>query len=294
MIQNTQLKKPNWLKVTLPTGQKYSFIKQKSTNLKLATVCEEARCPNIGECWSSGTATFMVMGKDCTRGCRFCSVNTMKYPEPLDPLEPTNLAETLLELNLSYVVVTTVDRDDLIDQGSSHIKKCIQKVQELNPNLLVEILMPDFRGDLTLVDKILEARPEVYAHNIETVERLTPTVRDRKANYKQSLSILEYIKQQGATNYTKSSIMLGLGEEKQEVLQTMEDLRKIDVDFLTLGQYLRPTKHQLKVADYIHPEIFSYYENEGIEMGFKYVASGPLVRSSYKAAEFFIQSIIKR
>ena len=213
--------KPKWLKAVIPSGEKYHFIKNKRTSLKLATVCEEARCPNIGECWASGTATFMVMGDSCTRGCRFCSVMTKKYPDPLDPLEPLKLAETLQELFLDYVVITTVDRDDLEDQGACHIRACIEKVQELNSTMLVEILMPDFQGQLDLVAEIIQAQPTVYAHNIETVERLTPRVRDRRAGYQQSLDVLDYIKKQNKTNYTKSSIMLGLGESEAETLQTI-------------------------------------------------------------------------
>ena len=197
------------------------------------------------------------------------------------------------ELSLDYVVITTVDRDDLEDQGAYHIKACIEKVQELNSAMLIEILMPDFQGRLDLVNKIIQAQPAVYAHNIETVERLTPRVRDRRAGYQQSLDVLDYIKKQNKTNYTKSSIMLGLGESEAEVLQTMRDLRSIDVDFLTLGQYLRPSLHQLKVVEYIHPDVFDFFREEGLRLGFKYVASGPLVRSSYKAAEFFIKSIMK-
>ena len=191
------------------------------------------------------------------------------------------------------MVITTVDRDDLEDQGAYHIKACIEKVQELNSAMLIEILMPDFQGRLDLVNKIIQAQPAVYAHNIETVERLTPRVRDRRAGYQQSLDVLDYIKKQNKTNYTKSSIMLGLGESEAEVLQTMRDLRSIDVDFLTLGQYLRPSLHQLKVVEYIHPDVFDFFREEGLRLGFKYVASGPLVRSSYKAAEFFIKSIMK-
>ena len=287
------LKKPDWLKVAIPSGEKYHFIKNQRKNLKLATVCEEARCPNIGECWASGTATFMVMGDTCTRGCRFCSVNTKKYPDPLDPLEPLKLAETLAEMDLEYVVITTVDRDDLLDQGAKHIRSCIEKVQELNPNMLIEILMPDFQGKKHLIDEVIYANPAVFAHNIETVEHLTPTVRDKRAGYQQSLSVLEYIKKTNQAYYTKSSIMLGFGETRKEVLQTMQDLRDIGVDFLTLGQYLRPTNHQLKVSQYIPPQEFDFYHEQGLKMGFRYVAAGPLVRSSYKAAEFFITSMIR-
>lgn len=286
-------RKPRWLKAVIPSGEKYHFIKQKRKSLNLATVCEEAKCPNIGECWSSGTATFMVMGDTCTRGCSFCSVMTKKYPKPLDPLEPLKLGETLTEMKLDYVVITTVDRDDLIDQGARHIRDCIEKVQELNPEMLIEILMPDFRGDLELVDEIIYANPAVMAHNIETVSRLTPSVRDKRAGYKQSLKVLEYIKNKNSAYYTKSSIMLGFGEEQAEVLETMRDLRSVGVDFFTLGQYLRPTNHQLKVTHYVPPASFDFYRDEGLAMGFRYVASGPLVRSSYKAAEFFIKSVVR-
>ena len=284
--------KPSWLKVSFPQGKKYHFIKEKRKTLKLSTVCEEARCPNIGECWSSGTATFMIMGDTCTRACRFCSVSTKKYPQMLDNDEPIKLAETLQELELKYVVITTVDRDDLVDQGASHIKKCIEVAQKYNPAMLVEILMPDFRGELLLVDKIIEARPAVIAHNIETVKNLTKKVRDKRAGYEQSLRVLEYVKKKSNILYTKSSIMVGFGEKKHEVLQAMDDLRKIDVDFLTIGQYLQPSTHQLKVHEYVHPDTFNFYKEEGLKRGFRYVASGPLVRSSYKAAEHFIQSIL--
>lgn len=293
MITTAKLPKPPWLKVKLPGGAKYNFIKSKSEKLNLATVCQEARCPNIGECWSSGTATFMIMGDVCTRGCRFCSVKTAKRPASLDNAEPKNLAKTLAELDLNYVVITTVDRDDLADQGADHISKCIHSTQHLNPDLLIEVLIPDFRGNHQLLEKVCQAKPAVIAHNIETVDRLTKKVRDRRAGYWQSIKVLEYVKLTHPGIYTKSSIMLGLGESSLEVIQAMEDLRKVKVDFLTLGQYLKPRAGLLDVVEYIHPDKFDFYKTQGLKMGFKYVASGPLVRSSYRAGEFFISSIIK-
>lgn len=285
-------KKPTWLKVKIPSGEKYQWIKQQRSQLQLATVCEEANCPNIGECWSSGTATFMVMGDTCTRGCNFCSVKTSRTPAALDNFEPIKLASTLLHMGLDYVVLTTVDRDDLADQGALHIRRCIETVQEYNPQLKIEILMPDFRGETKLVDQIIAAKPAVLAHNVETVERLTKKVRDKRAGYKQSLRVLEHIKQQEPKAYTKSSLMVGLGETTEEIVQAMQDLRSVGTDFLTLGQYLQPNMRKMQVNAYIHPETFEYYKQEGLKLGFRYVASGPLVRSSYKAAEQFIHGLL--
>ena len=285
--------KPSWLKVRFPAGTKYNWIRTKVENLQLSTVCEEARCPNIGECWNGGTATFMVMGEVCTRGCRFCSVQTKKKPGALDSLEPLKLADTIAQMDLDYVVLTTVDRDDLEDQGANHIATCIQVIQKKNPDLLIESLLPDFRGDMSLVDIVLQSRPAVLAHNLETIERLTPTVRDPRATYQQSLNVLEYMKLQVPHGYTKSSLMLGLGESREEVITAMEDLRNVGVNFLTLGQYLQPTSLKLPVIRYWKPEEFEELGNIGEKMGFEYVASGPLVRSSYRAAEYFIQRKIK-
>ena len=287
-------KKPSWLKVPLPSGRKYQWLKEKRSSLKLATVCEEALCPNIGECWSSGTATFMLMGDTCTRGCRFCAIKTSKKPPPLDPLEPINLAQTLEQMKLDYAVLTTVDRDDLIDQGSLHIKKCVEEISLHNPELLIEVLIPDFRGEEALVENVCQARPAVIAHNIETVERLTKRVRDRRAGYRQSLNVLQYVKTKHPEIFTKSSIMLGWGESEAEVLAAFSDLRAVDVDFLTIGQYLRPKLSLLQVDEYVRPEKFKFYEQKALEYGFKYVASGPLVRSSYKAGEYFLRSIIMK
>ena len=281
--------KPPWLKVGLPRGEKYKWINEKADSLQLSTVCQEARCPNIGECWQGGTATFMLMGDTCTRGCRFCSVKTARHPLALDLEEPRKLAETIFQMQLTYVVITSVDRDDLPDQGARHIAASIRAVKWKNPELLVEILIPDFCGISSHIQRVIDAQPEVLAHNLETVDRLTPQVRDPRAGYRQSLKVLQYIKQQNTTLYTKSSLMLGLGESRDEVMTAMEDLRKVEVNFLTLGQYLQPDLTKLKVFRFVHPDEFQELAEIGEQMGFDYVASGPLVRSSYRAAEYYIE-----
>ena len=286
-------KKPPWLKVPFPGGDRYSWIKSRSTRLNLSTVCEEANCPNIGECWNGGTATFMLMGETCTRGCRFCAVKSAKYPPALDADEPSKLAGTIKKMNLNYVVLTTVNRDDLPDQGASHIARCIKATQRTSPRLLIEMLMPDFRGEIELVQQIIDASPAVLAHNLETVRRLTPEVRDYRADYDQSLEVLRYLKTNCPEGYTKSSLMLGLGESRREILQAMDDMRDAGVDFLTIGQYLQPTRKHLKVLKFLHPDEFNELGQIGDKMGFDYVASGPLVRSSYKAAEFYIERKIR-
>lgn len=286
-------KKPPWLKVPFPGGERYSWIKKRAANLNLSTVCEEANCPNIGECWNGGTATFMLMGDTCTRGCRFCSVKSAKNPGALDPEEPKKLAETVKNLALKYVVLTTVDRDDLPDQGASHIARCIRSTQRACPEMLIEMLMPDFQGKIELVQQVINARPAVLAHNLETVRSLTDRVRDSRASYDQSLDVLRYLKQQCPDGYTKSSLMLGVGESRTETLQAMKDLRDVGVDFLTIGQYLQPSKKHLKVEKFMHPDEFDELALQGDKMGFEYVASGPLVRSSYKAAEFYIERKIR-
>ncbi len=290
-----RLPKPAWLKVRFPSGERFHWIENQARKLALSTVCEEARCPNIGECWNSGTATFMVMGDTCTRGCRFCSVKTEKNPNPLDKEEPLKLAETIRQMKLGYVVLTTVDRDDLEDQGAGHIARCIRSTRRANPNLLIEILMPDFRGELNLVRQIIDSQAAVLAHNLETVRRLTPRVRDPRATYDQSLEVLKYLHESSSKNrYTKSSLMLGLGETKEEVVAAMRDMRTVGISFLTLGQYLQPTLKHLAVERFVTPEEFEEFKKIGEEMGFLYVASGPLVRSSYKAAEFFIEKKIRQ
>ena len=286
-------KKPPWLKVPFPGGERYSSIKKSAAKLNLSTVCEEANCPNIGECWSGGTATFMLMGDTCTRGCRFCSVKSAKNPGALDTKEPKKLAETVENLALKYLVLTTVDRDDLPDQGAAHIARCIRSIQRACPEILIEILMPDFQGKTELVQQVINARPAVLAHNLETVRSLTAKVRDSRAGYDQSLDVLRYLKQNSPETYTKSSLMLGVGESRTEILQTMKDLRDVGVDFLTIGQYLQPSKKHLKVEKFVRPEEFDELVVHGDKMGFEYVASGPLVRSSYKAADFYIERKIR-
>lgn len=291
------MRKPDWLKIRLPTGEgvrTYSRIKKTVGTLKLATVCEEARCPNITECWSGGTATFMVMGDTCTRGCKFCSVKTSAKPGPLDPQEPKHLSEAIGNFELKYVVVTSVDRDDLPDQGAGHFKECIEQVRKDYPDLIIELLIPDFRGNESCLDTTIESKADVIGHNLETVRRLTPEIRDRRANYDQSLKVLKYLKQNSKNIYTKSALMLGLGEKDQEVLQAMDDLRKVGVSFLTLGQYLQPTSKHLDVYEYVAPEKFKWFEEKALGKGFLYCASGPFVRSSYKAGEYFIESVIKK
>jgi lipoic acid synthetase len=290
----TRTPKPPWLKVRLPGSPRYHELKQRARSLRLATVCEEARCPNIGECWGGGTATFMVMGDTCTRGCRFCAVKTAKFPGGLDPMEPHNLGLAIAELGLDYVVVTSVDRDDLPDGGAGHFAACIRETRAASPRTMIEVLTPDFKGVTTDIATVVDAAPEVFAHNIETVERLTHVVRDRKSGYQQSLDVLAHAKHLAPERFTKSSIMVGVGETDDEVLATMRDLRAVGVNFLTVGQYLQPTKKHLQVEAFVHPRQFARYEELGLEMGFGYVASGPLVRSSYKAGEFFIRDYVQK
>ena len=284
--------KPDWLKVKVPQGERYTWIRERARSLNLHTVCEEARCPNIGECWQGGTATFMLMGDECTRGCRFCSVKTAKQPGALDAAEPVHIAETIRAMGLDYVVLTSVNRDDLPDQGSAHIAETIRRAQLANPRLLIEVLIPDFRGDEACLERVIAARPAVLAHNVETVPRLTPGVRDPRAGFEQSLRVLDYAKRSaprhGHAVRTKSSLMLGLGERDEEVIKSMRALRGVGMDFLTLGQYLQPDRWNLPVVEFIRPERFKALEGEGLALGFRYVAAGPLVRSSYRAAEFFI------
>jgi len=285
--------KPVWLTVSPPKGQSYADLKELFRSLNLHTVCEEAHCPNVGECWGGGTATLMLMGDVCSRACRFCMVTPGKPMGVLDQFEPENVAFALSQMGLTYVVLTSVDRDDLPDGGASHFARTIQLVKEKNPGMLVEVLIPDFQGDLLDLKQVVGARPDVIAHNIETTMTLTPTVRDPRAHYWQSLSVLKNVKKLSAHVYTKSSIMVGLGETEEEVEQAMVHLRQADVDFLTVGQYLRPSQRHLKVVEYVKPEQFARYKTIGERLGFLYVASGPLVRSSYRAGEFFIRTAIE-
>ncbi|KAI7852056.1 hypothetical protein BDC45DRAFT_466430 [Circinella umbellata] len=300
-VKTTKLKQPrlpDWLKTDIPAGQNFSKIKKDLRGLKLHTVCEEARCPNISDCWGGGehqtaTATIMLMGDECTRGCRFCSVKTNRKPQALDPHEPEHTSEAISRWGLDYVVLTSVDRDDLTDGGSSHFAETIRKIKQKAPHILVECLTGDFGGSLDCVETVAKSGLDVYAHNIETVEALTPYVRDRRAGFRQSLTVLKRAKEVQPDLLTKSSIMLGCGETDEEVLHALEELRKADVDVVTLGQYMRPTKRHMKVHEYVTPEKFKHWETKGNELGFKYVASGPLVRSSYKAGEFYISNMLK-
>ncbi|KAI8551743.1 hypothetical protein RHMOL_Rhmol06G0210000 [Rhododendron molle] len=292
------LPKPKWMKEAVPGGEKYTQIKKKLRELKLHTVCEEARCPNLGECWSGGetgtaTATIMILGDTCTRGCRFCNVKTSRTPPPPDPNEPSNVAEAIVSWGLDYVVITSVDRDDLPDQGSGHFTETVQKLKKLKPEMLIEALVPDFRGDPSCVEKVAKSGLDVFAHNIETVEELQSAVRDHRANFKQSIDVLMMAKDHApAGTLTKTSIMLGCGETPEQVVKTMEKVRAAGVDVMTFGQYMRPSKRHMPVSEYITPEAFEKYRTLGMEMGFRYVASGPMVRSSYKAGEFYIKSMI--
>ncbi|KAJ1873648.1 hypothetical protein LPJ55_002099 [Coemansia sp. RSA 990] len=290
---------PRWLKTDIPTGTNVSRIRKTLRELKLHTVCEEARCPNMGECWGGGkhgtaTATIMIMGDTCTRGCRFCSVKTSKAPAALDANEPQNVARALAAWGLDYIVLTSVDRDDLPDFGSGHFTETVKSIREKAPQMMIECLTPDFQGRPELIEPVALSGLDVYAHNIETVEALQRMVRDYRANYKQSMFVLEHVKKTKPTLLTKSSIMLGVGETDEEVMQTMRDLRTAGVDIVTLGQYMRPTKRHMKVHEYVTPEKFKHWEQVGNELGFVYTASGPLVRSSYKAGEFFISEILRK
>ncbi|XP_011025577.1 PREDICTED: lipoyl synthase, mitochondrial-like [Populus euphratica] len=293
------LPKPTWMREAIPGGEKYVQIKKKLRELKLHTVCEEAKCPNLGECWSGGetgtaTATIMILGDTCTRGCRFCNVKTSRTPPPPDPNEPTNVAEAIASWGLDYVVITSVDRDDLTDQGSGHFAETVRKLKTLKPNMLIEALVPDFRGDRGCVEKVATSGLDVFAHNIETVEELQSSVRDHRANFKQSLDVLLMAKEYApAGTLTKTSIMLGCGETPEQVVKTMEKVRAAGIDVMTFGQYMRPSKRHMPVSEYITPDAFEKYRTLGMEMGFRYVASGPMVRSSYKAGEFYIKSMIE-
>jgi lipoic acid synthetase len=288
--------RPDWFRVPAPSLAKesrYNEVKDSLKDLNLATVCEEAQCPNIGECWSGGTGTIMLLGDTCTRGCMFCAVNTDSKPPPPDPFEPFKTAEAVTKWGVDYIVLTSVDRDDIEDGGAQHFAHTVELLKHKKPELLVECLVSDFQGNLNSVETLATSGLDVYAHNVETVERLQKFVRDPRAGYKQSLSTLEHAKKIKPGLYTKTSLMLGLGETEEEVLQTMKDLRAIDVDVVTFGQYLRPTERHLAVVEYIKPEVFDKYRQIGEEMGFKYVASGPMVRSSYKAGEFYLEHMIK-
>lgn len=286
-------RKPEWLKVRLPHGDGYERVKAIVRKTRLSTVCEEARCPNIAECWGGGTATVMLMGEVCTRACRFCHVK-VGAPPPLDPDEPEHLALAVKEMDLEYIVVTSVNRDDRPDGGASHFASAIRALRRESPKTRVEVLIPDFKGVEKDLETVALARPHVVAHNVETVARLTPKVRDRRATYRQSLRVLEYLKQRPEGLYTKTSLMVGLGETDAELEQAFRDLRNVGVDVLTLGQYLQPSQYHLRVERFVTPAQFAEYQSLAQSYGFLYVASGPLVRSSYRAAEFFMRGLMDR
>lgn len=292
-------RKPSWLRQRAPQGERYDYLKSQLTDLKLATVCQEAQCPNIGECWNGGkqgigTATIMLLGDTCTRGCRFCAVNTSQTPPPPDPNEPANTAAAVADWGVGYVVLTSVDRDDLPDGGAEHFAATVRGIKSMRPDILVECLTPDFRGDLDAVRHLASSGLDVFAHNIETVEPLQRRVRDPRASYLQSLQVLRAAKSHTGV-YTKSSIMLGLGETDEQVMDTLYDLRDVGVDIVTFGQYLQPTPRHLAVEEYITPEKFEEWRVFGQEtVGFMYVASGPMVRSSYRAGEFFVEAMIRK
>ena len=283
----TNPNKPNWFKVKIPTGENFLSLKNKVHELKLSSVCEESKCPNIGECWNHKTATLMVMGNVCTRACRFCSVDTGNPKGWLDQEEPRKIAETIAFMSLNYVVLTSVDRDDLMDGGSSHIARCVASSKKISPDVVIEVLSPDFRGNLDHLDTLLESGLDVFSQNIETVKRLTHAVRDPRTGYDQTLKMLRHASNKGLLS--KSGMMLGLGEERDEVIKTMSDLRENGVKILTLGQYLRPTKNHLPVKKYIHPDEFTEYSQIGKDIGIDEVVAGPLIRSSYRADKAFMK-----
>lgn len=287
-------RKPPWLRQRAPQGERYEYLSSSLRSLNLVTVCEEAQCPNIGECWNegSGTATIMLLGDTCTRGCRFCAVSTSRTPPPPDEAEPENTAAAIAAWGVGYIVLTSVDRDDIADGGAEHFAQTVRTLKQLRPDIVVECLTPDFRGDMSAVRHLASSGLDVFAHNIETVARLQIRVRDARANYMQSLDVLRAAK--GVGVYTKSSIMLGLGEIDEEIIDTMVDLKEAGVDILTLGQYLQPTPLHLSVKDFVTPEKFEQWRAYAEDViGFRYCAAGPLVRSSYRAGEFFTETMIK-
>jgi len=272
-------RKPDWLKIKLPQANNFSLVNEIIKNYDLNTICVSGKCPNMGECWDNGTATLMILGNICTRACKFCAVTTGK-PQNLDSDEPLKVARSVKMLNLKHCVLTSVDRDDLTDKGSSQWAKVISEIKNLNPNTTIEALIPDFDGDTTLINKVINSKPEVISHNLETVRRLTPEIRTR-AKYETSLKVIQTISK--SSIISKSGIMLGLGETRNEILETMDDLRNVDCKIFTIGQYLQPTLQNVEVKEYIKPEIFEEYKKIGLEKGFTHVESSPLVRSSYHA-----------
>ncbi|KAL4783031.1 hypothetical protein BJX76DRAFT_348899 [Aspergillus varians] len=290
---------PSWLKTPIPDSKNYQRLKKDLRGLNLHTVCEEARCPNISDCWGGGdkaaaTATIMLMGDTCTRGCRFCSVKTLRAPPPLDPHEPENTSEAISRWGLGYVVLTAVDRDDLVDGGARHFAETVIKIKQKAPNILVECLTGDYAGDLDMVGIMARSGLDVYAHNVETVEALTPQVRDRRATFQQSIRVLDAAKKAKPSLITKTSIMLGFGETEDQLWDALRQLRAVNVDVVTFGQYMRPTKRHMAVHEYVTPDQFELWRQRALDLGFLYCASGPLVRSSYKAGEAFIENVLKK
>src|SRR5208282_6629725 len=276
---------PEWLRIKLPTSDSFSHTRALLDELKLHTVCDSAKCPNHWECWEKGTATFMIAGDRCTRACGFCAVSTAK-PLPLEADEPRRVAEATRRMRLRHIVITAVARDDLADGGAGHFRKTVEAVRELNPGIVIEVLVPDFNESNAAIESVLAANPHIFNHNLETVRRLTPSVRHR-ATYDRSLAVLKKVKEKrGDTIYTKSGVMLGLGETEEELFQAMRDLRNSNCDILTLGQYLQPSLKHLPVMEFVSPETFAAYGRVALELGFVHVASGPMVRSSYHADEF--------
>ena len=282
---NSSSGKPRWLKALPASGERYDFVRRTVHEHRLATVCEEAKCPNIGECWNAGTATVMLMGAVCTRACRFCSVDTGNPRGWLDAGEPENVADSVALMKLSYIVLTSVNRDDLPDGGAAHYAACIRAIKRKSPQTAVEALTPDFQGVLRDVEVVVDSGLEVFAQNIETVQRLTHPVRDPRAGYAQTLAVLAHAKAHRPAVLTKSSLMLGLGETSEEILACMDDLRGAGVDILTLGQYLRPTPNHLPVSRFVPPEEFEHLRAEGLARGFRECVAGPMVRSSYRAEQ---------
>lgn len=278
--KQSKISKPDWLKVKLPSGGKSSEVRKNITENKLHTICQSGNCPNMAECWGAGTATIMILGDICTRSCRFCNVSTGK-PMEADLGEPRRVAESIKLMGLKHVVITSVDRDDMKDGGSEIWAATVRMTRRLNPGITIETLIPDFKGEAENIQRIIEVKPEVVSHNLETVERLSRQVRVQ-AKYYRSIEVLDILKK-GGINRTKSGIMLGLGETEEELYRTMDDLRSVDCDILTLGQYLQPSKKHLEVAQFITPEKFAEYKEIALEKGFRYVESGPMVRSSYHA-----------
>lgn len=288
-------RKPDWLKVRAPGGERYADVKSRMRTQGLNTVCEEARCPNMGECWGGGTATVMILGEVCTRGCRFCAVTTGK-PTTLDLMEPFRVAEAISRMGLDYVVITSVNRDEVPDGGAEIFARTVRATRARQPDLLIEVLTPDFQGNLDAVKAVADAAPETFAHNVETVERLQRRVRDARAGWAQSLAVLEHAKKHRVKSYglTKTSIMLGVGETEADVLDALRQLRDVDCDVVTFGQYLRPSQKHLPIDRYVTPAEFDDYKAAALEMGFVYCASGPLVRSSYRAGEYFMRDYFQK